>query len=77
MEKELKSTAIRALKNGKKRLRPFGDRSVELHFGFCFQQSVYGGGGSGRGPQAEGCKNRRHRRDRASSPESEKQNPYH
>jgi len=31
----------------KKELRPSGDRSVELDFGFCFQQNAYGGWGRG------------------------------
>jgi len=53
-----------------KRLRPSGDRSVELRLGLCLQQSAIGGGVSGWGPQAEGCKNRRNRRHRASSPRS-------
>jgi hypothetical protein len=39
----LKLTAVGALRNKKKGLRPFGHRSVELGFGLCFQQSVYGG----------------------------------
>jgi hypothetical protein len=43
----------------KKEPRPFGDRSVELRFGFCFQQKCYGGWGSGSRTQAEG-----HKRDR-------------
>jgi hypothetical protein len=39
--------AIEAMKNGKKGFDRSVDRSVELHFGFCFQQSAYGGWGSG------------------------------
>jgi len=39
----LKLSLIEALKSGKKELRPFGDRSVELGFDFCFQQNAYGG----------------------------------
>jgi len=42
-----KSTPIRRAKTTEKGLRPFGDRSVELHFSFCFQQNVMGGGGRG------------------------------
>jgi hypothetical protein len=34
---------IEALKNGKKGFDRPVDRSVELGFGFCFQQSTYGG----------------------------------
>jgi hypothetical protein len=49
-------TPIRLAKMREKGLRQFGDRSVELHFGFCFQQNVYGGWvaglkDTGRGPQ--------------------------
>jgi len=39
----LKLSLIEALKNGKKGLRPFGHRSVEVRFDFCFQQNAYGG----------------------------------
>jgi len=39
----LKLSLIEALKSGEKGLRPFGDRSVELGFDFCFQQNAYGG----------------------------------
>jgi hypothetical protein len=42
-----KMTLIRQGKTTEKWLRPFGDRSVELHFGFCFQQNAYGGWGRG------------------------------
>jgi hypothetical protein len=42
-----KMTPIRLAKTTEKELRPFGDRSVELHFDFCFQQNVYGGWGRG------------------------------
>jgi hypothetical protein len=41
----LKLGRVGRLKNTKKELRPVGDRSVEWHFGFCFQQNVYGGVG--------------------------------
>jgi hypothetical protein len=49
-------TSIRLAKTIEKELRPLGDRSVELHFDFCFQQNAYGGWGPwlrviGRGPQ--------------------------
>jgi len=55
-KKTSKMTAIRLAKTTEKGLRPFGDRSVELHFTFCFQQNAMGGGGrglkdTGRGPQ--------------------------
>jgi hypothetical protein len=43
----LKLTAIEALKNAKKGLRPLGHRSVELRFDVCFQQNAYGGWGPG------------------------------
>jgi hypothetical protein len=43
----VKLSLIEALKNEKKELRPFGDRSVELGFDFCFQQNAYGGWGPG------------------------------
>ena len=36
---------IVALKNGKKAFDRSVDRSVEWHFGFCFQQRCYGGWG--------------------------------
>jgi hypothetical protein len=39
----LKLSRIEPLKNGKKGLRPFGHRTVELGFDFCFQQNAYGG----------------------------------
>jgi hypothetical protein len=39
----LKLSRVEALKNEKEGFRPFGDRSVELGFGFCFQQNAYGG----------------------------------
>jgi hypothetical protein len=35
---------IGLLEKGKKRLRPFGDRSVELGWAFVFNQSAMGGG---------------------------------
>jgi hypothetical protein len=35
-----KMTPIRLAKTTEKELRPFGDRSVELHFDFCFQQNA-------------------------------------
>jgi len=60
-----KLIAIGSLKNVKKGLRPVGHRSVELHFGFCFQQNAYGGWGRGWGTQAEGRKNRRHRESKS------------
>jgi hypothetical protein len=40
-------TPIWLAKMTEKGLRPLGDRSVELHFGFCFQQNTYGGWVSG------------------------------
>jgi hypothetical protein len=40
-------TPIRRAKTTEKGFRPFGHRSVELHFGFCFQQNAYGGWGRG------------------------------
>jgi len=43
----LKLAAIGAVKNGKKGFDRSVDRPVELHFGFCFQQNVYGGWVSG------------------------------
>jgi len=43
----LKLIAIRALKNDKKGFDRPVDRSVELGFGFCLQQSSMGGGVSG------------------------------
>jgi hypothetical protein len=51
-------TSIRLAKTTEKGLWPFGDRSVELHFGFCFQQNAYGGWGrglrdAGRGTQKD------------------------
>jgi hypothetical protein len=46
-KKGLKLTAIEALKNGKKGFDRSVDRSVELHFGLCFQQRRMGGGVSG------------------------------
>jgi len=42
-KKSGKMTAIRQDKTSEKGLRPLGHRSVELHFGFCFQQNAYGG----------------------------------
>src|SRR5579864_3064851 len=36
----LKLHRIEALRNGENGFRPLGHRSVELHFSFCFQQSV-------------------------------------
>src|SRR5215472_11845929 len=65
----LKLSLIEALKNGKKALRPVGHRSVELGFGFCFQQNAYGGVGlwlrdAGRGPWRAKRAYRRNRRDR-------------
>jgi hypothetical protein len=52
----MKLSPIRPLKNAKKGFDRPVDRSVELHFGLCLQQSVYGGVGVwlkdiGRGPQ--------------------------
>jgi hypothetical protein len=43
VEKTDKMTSIRLAKTIEKRLRPSGHRSVELWFGFCFQQNVYPG----------------------------------
>jgi hypothetical protein len=40
---------IGALKNGKKGFDRSVDSSVELWFGFCFQQNAYGGGGLAEG----------------------------
>jgi hypothetical protein len=40
----LKLGQIGALKNGKKSFDRSVDRTVEWHFGFCFQQSAMGGG---------------------------------
>jgi hypothetical protein len=42
-----KMIPIRLAKTTEKGPQPFGDRSVELHFSFCFQQSAYGGWGAG------------------------------
>jgi hypothetical protein len=39
----LKLSLIEALKSGKKGFDRSVDCPVELHFGFCFQQSAYGG----------------------------------
>jgi len=64
-----KMTPIRPGKTTEKGLRPSGDRSVELHFGFCFQQNVKGGWGRGlrvhrqRAARIAGIA--RHRRHRA------------
>jgi hypothetical protein len=57
----LKLSQIGPLKNRKNGFQPFGHRSVELHFDFCFQQNAYAGVGcwlqaAGRGPQKD-CKN--------------------
>jgi hypothetical protein len=38
---------IQGLKNAKKSFDRSVDRAVELGLGFCFQQNVYGGWGSG------------------------------
>jgi len=46
-KKTSKMTPIRLAKTTEKGLRPLGHRSVELHFGFCFQQSAMGGWGRG------------------------------
>jgi len=43
----LKLGLIRPPKNAKNDFDRSVDRSVELHFGFCFQQSTMGGGGHG------------------------------
>src|SRR6478609_4641258 len=43
----LKLSLIGALKNGKKGFDRSVDSSVELGFGFCFQQNTYGGWGPG------------------------------
>jgi hypothetical protein len=40
---------IERVKYGKKWLRPFGHRSVELHFAFCLQQKCYRGWGLAEG----------------------------
>jgi hypothetical protein len=40
---EPKLRLIVTLKNGEKEHRPLGDRSVELHFSFCYEQNAYGG----------------------------------
>jgi hypothetical protein len=40
----LKLGPIGRLKNRKRGFRPLGHRSVELHFGLCFQQRPMGGG---------------------------------
>jgi len=44
VRKGLKLTAIEALKNAKNGFDRSVDRSVELHFGLCFQQRRMGGG---------------------------------
>jgi len=46
-KRRLKLSPIRPLKNAKKGFDRPVDRSVELHFGLCLQQSVYGGWVSG------------------------------
>jgi hypothetical protein len=66
-------TPIRPRKNGKKGFDRSVDSSVELGFGLCFQQIVYGGVGrwlrdAGRGlwrAKRAYRRNRRDRRDRA------------
>jgi hypothetical protein len=40
-------SGIEGRKNGKKGFDRSVDRSVELHFRFCFQQKCYGGVGRG------------------------------
>jgi hypothetical protein len=46
-EKTYPMTRMALAKTMEKELRPFGHRSVELHFTFCFQQNAYGGWVSG------------------------------
>jgi hypothetical protein len=46
-EKTSKMTSIRLAKTAKKGFDRSVDRSVELHFDFCFQQNAYGGWVSG------------------------------
>ena len=45
---ESRNNAIRGRNEGKKRPRPFGDRTVELGFGLCFQQNDIAGVGGGK-----------------------------
>jgi hypothetical protein len=57
-------TRIWLAKTIEKGLRPFGHRSVELQFGFYFQQKCYGGVDLWLKDASRGLWNRRHRRDR-------------
>jgi hypothetical protein len=41
VKKPIRMTRIGLVKMKEKRLRPSGDRSVELHLSFCFQQRSY------------------------------------
>ena len=63
----LKLNWIEVLKNGKRGFDRSVDRSVELGFGFCFQQSGYGGWGPWLRNAGRGLRNRRNRRNRTRS----------